>query len=111
MRVEQAESAALRTLRAKMRYPMPHSDLTDAELHLAIRRGLITMGGYRKDKIYGKLRCWSGKKMFRQYRVFFASEEQALACGYRPCGHCMPREYAAWKARQAEHRLASARAK
>jgi methylphosphotriester-DNA--protein-cysteine methyltransferase len=32
------------------------------------------------------------------HRVFFADEATAIAAGYRPCGACMRREYAAWKA-------------
>lgn len=30
-------------------------------------------------------------------RVFFKDETEALANGYRPCGHCMKNKYAIWK--------------
>jgi methylphosphotriester-DNA--protein-cysteine methyltransferase len=50
-----------------------------------------------KLKIYGKLSCLSGKRMKLQNRVFFKNTEEALANGYRPCGHCMQNEYKTWK--------------
>ncbi len=62
-----------------------------------IRKGDITLGGYKKGKIYGLLNCSSGKRMKVENRVFFKNEEEALANGYRPCGHCMKNKYAAWK--------------
>lgn len=63
------------------------------------RNGKIAFGGYRKGRIYGTLRCASGKRMLDRNRVFFASEEEALAQGYRPCGHCLPAKYKQWKAK------------
>ena len=61
-----------------------------------------TLGGYRPKKIYGRLDCSSAvralPKGYAQRRVFFADEQTALACGYRPCGNCLRAEYAAWKA-------------
>jgi methylphosphotriester-DNA--protein-cysteine methyltransferase len=62
-----------------------------------IRRGDITLGGYKKAKIYGLLSCSSGKRMKVENRVFFKDEKEALSNGYRPCGHCMKSKYAAWK--------------
>jgi methylphosphotriester-DNA--protein-cysteine methyltransferase len=62
-----------------------------------IRKGGITLGGYKKAKIYGLLSCSSGKRMRVENRVFFKDEGEALANGYRPCGHCMKNKYAAWK--------------
>lgn len=61
------------------------------------RKGEIAFAGYRKGRIYGTLRCASGKRMLPGNRVFFASEAEALARGYRPCGHCLPQQYKQWK--------------
>lgn len=60
------------------------------------------MGGHRKLKIYGHLNCknaarWISKGHYVSERVFFADEETAQKAGYRPCGCCMKKEYAAWK--------------
>lgn len=64
-----------------------------------------TLGGNRKLKIYGRLDCGSANaalsKGYAQWRVFFADEAAALACGYRPCGNCLRAEYRAWKAKAA----------
>lgn len=35
--------------------------------------------------------------MMVEQRVFFASEQEALSCGYRPCGHCLREKYRQWK--------------
>ena len=61
------------------------------------RRQLITLGGNSKLKIYGTLRCSSGKKMQTVNRVFFRNEKEALAASYRPCGHCLRTAYQTWK--------------
>jgi len=75
---------------------------TDAErrtrIGTLIRTGEITLGGYRKDRIYGLLSCASGKRIKVENRVFFRDEVEALSAGYRPCGHCLPEEYRRWKA-------------
>lgn len=63
------------------------------------RKGEVTLGGYRKGRIYGTLRCASGKRMLMENRVFFSSEAEAIAEGYRPCGHCLPDKYKQWKQR------------
>ncbi|WP_330229929.1 metal-binding protein [Nocardia sp. NBC_00508] len=60
-------------------------------------------GGHRRSRIYGRLDCPSALRAlargaYRPYRVFFASESDAVAAGYRPCAVCMPVRYAAWKA-------------
>lgn len=65
-----------------------------------IRSGAIQYGGNRKGKIYGRLNCRSGKGMTTSNRVFFSNSHEAIAHGYRPCGHCMRKEYLEWKARQ-----------
>jgi methylphosphotriester-DNA--protein-cysteine methyltransferase len=59
-------------------------------------------GGYKRMKIYGRLDCpsalWAIKKGdYAKYRVFFATEQDAIECGYRPCGNCMKEEYKIWK--------------
>ncbi len=57
----------------------------------------ITFAGNSNLKIYGSLRCSSGKRMKVQNRVFFESEAEAVELGYRPCGHCMRNAYQFWK--------------
>lgn len=55
-------------------------------------------GGYKKDKILGRLDCKSGMRMKKENRVFFHSFEDAIACGYRPCKNCKPHpDYAGFK--------------
>jgi hypothetical protein len=64
-----------------------------------------TLGGYRKDRRYGRLDCKAARRAldngggYAQQRVFFADEATAIAAGYRPCAVCMPAEYKAWKAK------------
>ena len=65
-------------------------------LHSLIRIGAIVLGGNARLKIYGSLHCKSGQRMKVANRVFFASEAEALAAGYRPCGHCRRKEYRQW---------------
>lgn len=74
-----------------------HDQVSDADLHYKIRSGKIYFAGNRALKIYGTLYCPSGKRMTRINRVFFLSKEEAIANGYRPCGHCMKNEYKIWK--------------
>jgi methylphosphotriester-DNA--protein-cysteine methyltransferase len=62
-----------------------------------------TLGGHRKNRIYGRLDCpsalrWLAKGHGVRHRVFFADETTAIAAGYRPCAVCMRDEYRAWKA-------------
>ena len=68
-----------------------------AETRRLIAEGIINMAGYRPGKIYGTLSCSSGKRMKMENRVFFQSEKEAIDAGYRPCGHCLPEKYKAWK--------------
>lgn len=61
-----------------------------------------TLGGHRRNKVYGRLDCagalrWIAKGHYVKQRVFFADEATAIAAGYRPCARCMPAEYRAWK--------------
>ncbi len=74
-----------------------HSDVDDKVLLKMIKDGNLSIGGNRNLKIYGTLNCKSGKRMKRQNRVFFASEKEAIANKYRPCGHCMRTAYKLWK--------------
>lgn len=62
-----------------------------------IKNRKILWAGNRKLNIYGKLNCKSGKRMKIQNRVFFQNEQEAIALGFRPCGHCMRLEYLDWK--------------
>jgi methylphosphotriester-DNA--protein-cysteine methyltransferase len=62
-----------------------------------------TLGGHRRTRIYGRLDCPSALRAiarggYVQHRVFFASEADARAAGYRPCAVCMPAQYTRWKA-------------
>ncbi|WP_082129279.1 Ada metal-binding domain-containing protein [Chryseobacterium gallinarum] len=70
-----------------------HTQLSDSLLRNMIRRKEIRLGGNKKLKIYGTLRCTSGKRMKKENRVFFLNEQQALQHHYRPCAHCMREEY------------------
>jgi len=62
-----------------------------------------TLGGYRPNRIYGRLDCPSALRaiangQYVQHRVFFADEDAAIAAGYRPCGSCLRATYREWKA-------------
>lgn len=74
-----------------------HDEISDSDLRNQIKNGEICFGGNRKLKIYGTLKCSSGKRMKRENRVFFSSEKEAIKNGFRPCGHCMKPEYLKWK--------------
>lgn len=74
-----------------------HSKITDFQLRIKIKNAEICFGGNQKLKIYGTLKCASGKRMKRENRVFFYSEEEAKKNGFRPCGHCMKTKYQKWK--------------
>jgi hypothetical protein len=61
-----------------------------------------TLGGHRRNRIYGRLDCpsalrWIAKGHYVRHRVFFADEETAIAAGYRPCAVCLPKQYRCWK--------------
>jgi len=73
----------------------------DGKPHPSERPG--TLGGHRKNRIYGRLDCrgaamWIAKGHYVKQRVFFADEATAIAAGYRPCANCMPEAYRAWRA-------------
>jgi len=72
----------------------------DGRFYFSPTLGLF--GGYARERIYGLLDCPSALRAlarggYTKYRVFFADEETALACGYRPCAICLPEKYQAWK--------------
>jgi hypothetical protein len=65
------------------------------------------LGGNTSNRppIYGRLDCSSAlravaKGTYQRSRVFFASEADAIAAGFRPCGNCLRAEYKAWTAAQ-----------
>jgi methylphosphotriester-DNA--protein-cysteine methyltransferase len=74
-----------------------HREVNPDELRALIRAKRIHAAGNARLKIYGRLDCPSGKRMRRENRVFFASPDEAIAAGYRPCGVCLPEAYRAWK--------------
>jgi AraC family transcriptional regulator of adaptative response / DNA-3-methyladenine glycosylase II len=60
-------------------------------------------GGHRRGRGYGRLDCptalrWIARGHYVRHRVFFADEPTAIAAGFRPCAHCLPERYAAWRA-------------
>jgi len=81
-----------------------HSDLgctsfgRSRNLKELVDSGGVRYAGNKKLKIYGTLNCSSGKRMSAANRVFFDSQNEAMGLGYRPCGHCMRKEYLRWKA-------------
>lgn len=81
-----------------------HAFTRSRHLRQMIRQGTITMAGNRRLKIYGRLNCYSGKKMKMENRVFFKDAQEAIDLGYRPCGHCMPEAYQRWKTGEAKLR-------
>jgi methylphosphotriester-DNA--protein-cysteine methyltransferase len=74
-----------------------HHELTQIELHQKLKQQQIVFAGNVSLKIYGRLTCASGKRMLKINRVFFIDEQEAIAQGYRPCGHCMKQAYKKWK--------------
>ena len=73
-----------------------HTDLSRTELRKRIQSDKIRLGGNSNLKIYGTLDCSSGKRMKKQNRIFFRDEKEAKANGYRPCGHCLRKQYLKW---------------
>lgn len=74
-----------------------HNEVSATELRALIKAKVINFGGNKNLKIFGLLNCSSGKRMHKQNRVFFTSVYEAQYLGYRPCGHCMKKEYTIWK--------------
>ena len=64
----------------------------DGRLYLSETPGAF--GGHRRSRIYGRLDCPSALRAiarggYVRDRVFFASEADARAAGYRACKICM----------------------
>jgi cephalosporin-C deacetylase-like acetyl esterase len=62
-----------------------------------------TLGGHRRQRIYGRLDCPAARRAiarggYVRQRVFFADEATARAAGYRPCAVCLRGQYKIWKA-------------
>jgi len=74
-----------------------HNETTAVILRSRIRKKEIILAGNGKLKIYGLLSCGFGKRMKKENRVFFESENNAVKNGYRPCGQCMKEKYKNWK--------------
>jgi methylphosphotriester-DNA--protein-cysteine methyltransferase len=75
---------------------IPHTDIRDNVLRSSIRACSIQFAGHAKFLIYGTLNCKSGKRMKRENRMFFKTEDEAIKADYRPCGHCMKDKYQQW---------------
>ncbi len=73
-----------------------HAAISTQELKKHFKNKDICFGGNARLKIYGLLKCRSGKRMKKENRIFFRSEEEALQHGYRPCGHCLKTTYKQW---------------
>jgi methylphosphotriester-DNA--protein-cysteine methyltransferase len=65
-----------------------------------MKAGVICFAGNANLKIYGTLKCASGKRMKKANRVFFVSGEEALLHHFRPCALCMSGDYKHWKLRK-----------
>lgn len=74
-----------------------HNAINDVVVRSKIRQKKITLAGNSSIKIYGVLSCKSGKRLKKENRIFFENEKEAIANGYRPCGHCMKCKYKNWK--------------
>ena len=74
-----------------------HNGIGRHELRQKIKNRSIQYAGNSRLKIFGLLNCSSGKRMKKENRIFFKTETEALAAGFRPCGHCMPDQYRKWK--------------
>ncbi len=64
-----------------------------------------TLAGNRRSRIYGRLDCPAALRAIARggyvaHRVFFLTEDDARAAGYRPCAACLPAAYAGWKAQR-----------
>jgi methylphosphotriester-DNA--protein-cysteine methyltransferase len=77
-----------------------HLELKRVVLLRKLRSRSIQFAGNLKLKIFGQLSCNSGKRMKKSNRVFFETEKEAVSLGFRPCGHCLRKQYHEWKARQ-----------
>ena len=74
-----------------------HDMIDEVSLHRMIRDGRLTFAGNRRQKIFGRLDCRTGRRLARRNRIFFASRGEAERLGYRPCARCLPAAYDVWK--------------
>jgi methylphosphotriester-DNA--protein-cysteine methyltransferase len=74
-----------------------HIETIQQSIFRQIKRKEILFAGNQQLKIYGTLKCKSGKRIKQENRVFFSSKEDAEVNSFRPCGHCMREEYREWK--------------
>ena len=79
----------------------------DGKPYVSKRPG--TLGGNSRSRIYGRLDCPTALRAIANggyiaNRVFFLDEDDARAAGYRPCGVCLAKEYARWKAQREERK-------
>jgi methylphosphotriester-DNA--protein-cysteine methyltransferase len=74
-----------------------HHLLSDHQLRQQIRSKTLTLAGNDRLKIFGTFACAAGKRLKKSNRVFFANLQDALANGFRPCGHCQRKAYHLWK--------------
>ncbi len=74
-----------------------HKNIAASDFRRLITRKRIQLAGNKKLKIYGNLRCGSGKRMKIENRIFFSSQDEAIQSGFRPCGKCMPAAFKNWK--------------
>lgn len=82
----------------------------DGEAYASERPG--TVGGHRRQRIYGRLDCPAARRAIARggyvaNRVFFADEAAAIAAGYRPCAVCLPDRHRKWKASSGRVRIRS----
>ncbi len=74
---------------------------SDGKEYLSSTKGIF--GGHKKHRLYGTLDCPSAllalskRDTYKKSRVFFASEEDAIEVGYRPCARCLKDKYKIWK--------------
>ena len=74
-----------------------HREINSNQLIKLIKSSKVSLAGNIHLKIYGTLTCSSGKRMKKINRVFFKDENEAIGLGYRPCGHCLSKNYQQWK--------------
>lgn len=72
-----------------------HTEISASCLKKHYKNGHICFAGNAKLKIYGTLKCKSGKRMKIENRVFFSTEKEAIENGFRPCGNCLRSKYQA----------------
>ncbi|WP_349774739.1 Ada metal-binding domain-containing protein [Microvirga terrae] len=80
-----------------------HYKLLNAQRKIYLTEAPGTLGGYRPNRIYGRLDCPSALRhlasgQYAKHRVFFADEATAIAAGFRPCGVCMKARHELWTA-------------